>query len=144
MSATASPRTRTGFAFLDGPGGVLAFAHRGGAYHPEIEGLENTMAAFKHAVALGYDHLETDVHVTRDGVLLAFHDTVLDRVTDSRGAIADLAFEEVRRMNPQYWASPRNDMARGIYGEAMREKQRLLGASDALLESELLEISNAR
>jgi glycerophosphoryl diester phosphodiesterase len=76
----------TGFAYLDEvagePGGVLAFAHRGGAYHPEIEGLENTLAAFKHAVALGYDYLETDVHVTRDGVLLAFHDAVLDRVTD--------------------------------------------------------------
>jgi len=78
------------------PGGVLAFAHRGGAYHPEIEGLENTLAAFKHAVALGYDYLETDVHVTADGVLLAFHDTVLDRVTDQQGAISDLSFEEVR------------------------------------------------
>ena len=76
---------------------MLAFAHRGGAYHPEIEGLENTLAAFKHAVALGYDYLETDVHVTSDGVLLAFHDTVLDRVTDVEGAIADLTFEEVRR-----------------------------------------------
>ena len=68
--------------------GVLAFAHRGGAYHPEIEGLENTMAAFRHAVDLGYGYLETDVHVTRDGVLLAFHDQVLDRVSDRRGAIA--------------------------------------------------------
>ena len=76
---------------------MLAFAHRGGAYHPEIEGLENTLAAFKHAVALGYDYLETDVHVTADGVLLAFHDSVLDRVTDQKGAIADLTFEEVRR-----------------------------------------------
>ena len=54
---------------------MLAFAHRGGAYHPEIEGLENTLAAFRHAVGLGYDYLETDVHVTRDGVLLAFHDS---------------------------------------------------------------------
>ncbi|WP_292677490.1 glycerophosphodiester phosphodiesterase [Nocardioides sp.] len=79
------------------PGGVLAFAHRGGAYHPEIEGLENTLAAFKHAVSLGYDYLETDVHVTADGVLLAFHDTVLDRVTDQQGAITDLTFEQVRR-----------------------------------------------
>jgi len=78
------------------PGGVLAFAHRGGAYHPEIEGLENTLAAFKHAVSLGYDYLETDVHVTADGVLLAFHDSVLDRVTDQQGAISDLTFEEVR------------------------------------------------
>ena len=38
--------------------------------------------------ALGYDYLETDVHVTRDGVLLAFHDSVLDRVTDRSGEIA--------------------------------------------------------
>lgn len=75
---------------------VLAFAHRGGSYHPEIEGLENTLAAFEHAVGLGYTHLETDVHLTRDGVLLAFHDAVLDRVTDARGRIADLTLDEVR------------------------------------------------
>jgi glycerophosphoryl diester phosphodiesterase len=91
---------RTGFDYLDRvldpPGSVLAFAHRGGAYHPEIEGLENTLAAFRHAVALGYEYLETDVHVTRDGVLLAFHDTVLDRVTDRRGEIAALTHAEVR------------------------------------------------
>ena len=90
---------RTGFPYLDEalsrPGSILAFAHRGGAYHPEIEGLENTLAAFEHAVALGYDYLETDVHVTRDGVLLAFHDRVLDRVTDRRGAVADLTHAEV-------------------------------------------------
>jgi len=79
------------------PGRVLAFAHRGGAYHPEIEGLENTLAAFQHAAALGYDYLETDVHVTRDGVLLAFHDRVLDRVTDRVGAIADLDLADIRR-----------------------------------------------
>ncbi len=94
-----TPR-RTGFAYLDAhldqPGAVLAFAHRGGAYHPEIEGLENTMQAFRHAVELGYDYLETDVHVTRDGVLLAFHDTVLDRVTDSSGRIADRTYAEVQ------------------------------------------------
>jgi glycerophosphoryl diester phosphodiesterase len=91
---------RTGFAYLDRvldpPGSVLALAHRGGAYHPEIEGLENTMAAFRHAVALGYEYLETDVHVTRDGMLLAFHDTVLDRVTDRRGEIATLTYAEIR------------------------------------------------
>jgi glycerophosphoryl diester phosphodiesterase len=82
--------------YLDSPR-PLAFAHRGGAYHPEIEGLENTMAAFRHAVELGYTYLETDVHVTSDGVLLAFHDTVLDRVTDRTGAIADSTYAEVQR-----------------------------------------------
>ncbi len=78
-------------------GRILAFAHRGGAYHPELEGLENTLAAFRHAVALGYDYLETDVHVTKDGELLAFHDAVLDRVTDRMGAIADLTLAEIRQ-----------------------------------------------
>jgi glycerophosphoryl diester phosphodiesterase len=77
-------------------GRVLAFAHRGGAYHPEIEGLENTLAAFRHAAALGYDYLETDVHVTKDGALLAFHDDVLDRVTDRMGAVAELTLAEIR------------------------------------------------
>ena len=92
-------RPRTGFAYLDAgldrPGAVLAFAHRGGAFHPEIEGLENTLRAFQHAVDLGYTYLETDVHATRDGVLLAFHDAVLDRVTESTGAIADLGYDEL-------------------------------------------------
>jgi glycerophosphoryl diester phosphodiesterase len=77
-------------------GRILAFAHRGGAYHPEIDGLENTLAAFRHAAALGYEYLETDVHVTKDGALLAFHDDVLDRVTDRMGVIADLTLAEIR------------------------------------------------
>ncbi|MCD6640290.1 MAG: glycerophosphodiester phosphodiesterase [Nocardioides sp.] len=83
-------------AYLDHPL-PLAFAHRGGAFHPEIEGLENTLAAFRHAVALGYSYLETDVHATRDGVLLAFHDEVLDRVTDRTGNISGVTHAEVQQ-----------------------------------------------
>ena len=92
-------RPRTGFAFLDAgrdEGAVLAFAHRGGARHPEVEGLENTLVAFEHAVGLGYSYLETDVHATRDGVLLAFHDDVLDRVTASAGSILERSYVDVR------------------------------------------------
>lgn len=73
----------------------LAFAHRGGARHPEIDGLENTLTAFTHAYALGYRYFETDVHASTDGVLFAFHDDELDRVTDGTGRLEDLSSETI-------------------------------------------------
>lgn len=89
----------TGYPYLDAvladPPGVLAFAHRGGAGHPGLERAENTMHAFRHAASLGYRYLETDVHATRDGTLVAFHDKVLDRVADRSGVLADLSDEEL-------------------------------------------------
>ena len=73
----------------------IGMAHRGGSTYAPNVGRENTVAAFREAVDMGYRYLETDVHATSDGRLVAFHDEVLDRVTDSRGAIADLPWSEV-------------------------------------------------
>jgi len=69
----------------------IAIAHRGGIE----EAPANTLEAFAAAVAVGCRHLETDVQVTRDGVVVAFHDPRLDRVTDRTGALADLSFADV-------------------------------------------------
>ncbi|MFL4902899.1 glycerophosphodiester phosphodiesterase [Streptomyces sp. MMS24-I2-30] len=77
--------------YLDHPG-PIPFAHRGGA----ADGLENTVAQFRRAVGLGYRYIETDVHRTADGKLVAFHDDALDRVTDGAGRIADLPWSDVR------------------------------------------------
>jgi glycerophosphoryl diester phosphodiesterase len=53
------------------------------------------MEAFAAAVALGYRWVETDAHVTSDGVVVAFHDDRLDRVTDRTGLVGDLPWAEV-------------------------------------------------
>jgi len=94
MPGSVPWRARNPFAgkgqFLDWPY-PIPFAHRGGASDKP----ENTMAAFERAVELGYRYVETDAHLTADGVLLAFHDHVLDRVTDRTGVVADLPWSEI-------------------------------------------------
>lgn len=74
----------------------LPIAHRGGARLAANIGLENSVVAFGNAVALGYRWLETDVQVSRDGVVFAIHDESLDRVTDSSGIIGELDAADVR------------------------------------------------
>jgi glycerophosphoryl diester phosphodiesterase len=77
-------------AFLDHPRPV-AFAHRGGAAHNP----ENSWPAFEYAVKLGYAYLETDARATSDGVLLAFHDRTLNRVTNASGQVAAMPYSQV-------------------------------------------------
>lgn len=72
-----------------------AIAHRGGFSPDAPVELENSMRAFAAARDLGFRYLETDVQVTADGVLVAFHDPVLDRVTDAAGLVGALPFSEV-------------------------------------------------
>lgn len=74
---------------------TLNIAHRGfsGVYP------ENTMLAFRKAVEAGADGIETDLHVTRDGVIVVCHDETLDRTTSGTGFIKDRTYEYIRRLD---------------------------------------------
>lgn len=72
--------------------GLLAFAHRGGSSAAP----ENTLEAFDDAVRLGYSYVETDVHVTADGKVVAFHDPDLKRTCGIDGRIEQLEWSDVK------------------------------------------------
>ena len=69
-------------------------AHRGGG----DERFENSIAAFTHAVSLGYDVIETDIQVSRDGTIYIFHDDDLDRTTTGHGAFHDKTDAELSQI----------------------------------------------
>ena len=71
------------------------FAHRGLA----LEVPENTLLAFAKALALGITHLETDVHVSADGVAIISHDPDLLRLTGRQVQIAQLTAAELARID---------------------------------------------
>lgn len=79
--------------FLDSPG-AIAIAHRGGA----LEAEENTLPAFAHAQALGYSHVELDVHATRDGHVIIHHDPDMMRICNDPRRIADLDLAELQHI----------------------------------------------
>jgi len=60
------------------------------------------------------------------------------------GRFSFSALDATRRDDATYWASPRNDMARGIYGEALREKERLDAAVDSVIVDEVRALRLAR
>ena len=97
----AEPHGRPKRPFLEGDR-PLAFAHRGGSkLWPE-----NTMPAFQGAVQLGCRYLETDLHTTRDGVLVTIHDETLDRISDGSGPVHALTLAELKRFDAGYRFSP--------------------------------------
>ncbi|MDL2405644.1 glycerophosphodiester phosphodiesterase family protein [Rhizobium calliandrae] len=71
----------------------LIASHRGGSHlWPE-----NTRLAFSETAKLDVDLVEFDVHQTRDSKLVVHHDALIDRMTDGKGAIADLSYDELMR-----------------------------------------------
>ncbi|MBQ6846256.1 MAG: hypothetical protein IJO61_03920 [Oscillospiraceae bacterium] len=72
----------------------INYAHRGASeYLPE-----NTFLAFYTGVYMGANGIETDVHVTKDGVAVLFHDDTLDRVTGESGEVSEKTYAELAEM----------------------------------------------
>ncbi len=86
-------------------GRVLLIGHRGAmSLAPE-----NTMVSFARAYELGCDLIETDIHLSRDGVLVLMHDADVARTTGGAGCIEEMSLQEIRRLDAGGW-----------YGEAFR------------------------
>jgi glycerophosphoryl diester phosphodiesterase len=76
----------------------LLCAHRGdSANYPE-----NTLPAFRSAAEMGVDCIETDLHLTRDGQCVVWHDPSVDRMSDGRGMIRDYDLAELQRLDAGY------------------------------------------
>lgn len=74
---------------------IYVAAHRGWrSRYPE-----NTMLAFRKAVELGVDQLETDVRVTKDGELVLVHDARVDRTTNGTGLVCDFTLAELKALD---------------------------------------------
>ena len=73
---------------------VRAFSHRGG----RMEYDENTMPAFIASRDMGYSGYETDIRMTKDGVLILTHDNTLDRTTNGHGKVEEKTWAEIKAM----------------------------------------------
>ena len=78
---------------------MLVIAHRGASGNAP----ENTMAAFRKAVALGATFIETDLHLSRDARFVAMHDATLNRTTNGQGAVHDMTLAELRKLDAGSW-----------------------------------------
>lgn len=77
-------------------------AHRGSkGTHPE-----NTIVAFREAVASRADGIELDVQLTKDNQLVVIHDGTVDRTTNGSGAISELTLAEIQGLDAGSWFSP--------------------------------------
>jgi glycerophosphoryl diester phosphodiesterase len=78
---------------------VIAFAHQGGSF----EGPSSTLAAIEHALSVGANAIELDVHATKDRRVVVCHDESVDRTTNHHGEIAGLSLAELSEMDNAYW-----------------------------------------
>lgn len=85
--------------YSDNDDGFIVIAHRGAsAYYPE-----NTMSAFKGALAMDAEMIEFDVMASKDGVPIVFHDAMLDAHTNGRGLVKNFTLSELKKLDAGVW-----------------------------------------
>ena len=78
---------------------MLVIAHRGASGNAP----ENTLAAFRKAVALGATFIETDLQLSRDARFVAIHDATVNRTTNGQGAVHDMTLADLRKLDAGSW-----------------------------------------
>jgi glycerophosphoryl diester phosphodiesterase len=78
---------------------VLIIAHRGASGNAP----ENTLAAFRKAVALGATFIETDLQLSRDARFVAIHDASVNRTTNGQGAVHEMTLADLRKLDAGSW-----------------------------------------
>jgi glycerophosphoryl diester phosphodiesterase len=91
---------------------IINVAHRGASgYAPE-----HTMASYELGREVKADYIEIDLQMTKDGVLVAMHDTTVNRTTNGTGSVADLTLEQIKELDAGSWFNERNpDKAKDEY-----------------------------
>ena len=105
---------------------VSVIAHRGS----NKVAPQNTLPAFRQAIAEGADGFETDVHVTRDGKLVICHNYTIDATSDGRGAITSYTLGELKKMDFGGYFS---DEFKGTPPPSLDEFLDLVGQTDSEL-----------
>src|SRR5258706_10125087 len=78
---------------------MLVIAHRGASGNAP----ENSLAAFRKAIALGATFIETDLQLSRDARFVAIHDATVNRTTNGQGAVHDMTLADLRKLDAGSW-----------------------------------------
>ena len=115
----------------------LIIGHRGSS----ATAPENTMAAFREAIAARADGIEFDVRLTRDGVPVVIHDSTLQRTGGLPDRVADLTFAEVAKVDVGSWFARKQGLASGTFADetvpSLAQLFTLFRSNDAMLYLEM-------